>query len=496
MLAKRQGSLETAERVSETRLGDTTATSLGIQPGFPLPPSATVHSQKTFLGHPVGLFILFFTEMWERFSYYGMRALLVLYMVDHLIQGVHSGTSHVLGFMALQHGIEAVFGPMAIQPLASQIYGLYTAFVYFTPFFGGMLADRVLGQRKTVVVGAILMAIGHFLMAAESMFLLALLFLILGNGCFKPNISTQVGSLYPPGDPRRDRAFTIFYMGVNLGAFFSPLVCGTLGQVYGWHYGFAAAGVGMVLGLVLYLCGQRYLADDQLTRAKVAHTEKSHEPITAAEWKRIAGLVVLCALNIVFWGVYEQQGNTIQLFADRNTDWHIFGAELPSTWFQSINPMFIFMLTPLLNMFWTWQERKSKEPTSVAKMAMGCVFLGLSFLPLIYITTGLREDQRINFMWLVGCTLIYTLGELYLSPIGLSLVTKIAPARLVGMLMGMWFLSNFFGNYLSGYLGTYYEKMSKQSFFAMLAVLGIAAGAAIFALSAPLKKAIAMGADQ
>ena len=450
--------------------------------------TSTARMQKTILGHPVGLFVLFFTEMWERFSYYGMRALLVLYMVNYLIHRVETGSSYVFGFAPLRHAIESVFGPMTVQPLSSEIYGLYTGFVYLTPFFGGMLADRLLGQRKTVVVGGVLMAIGHFLMAVESMFLVALCFLILGNGCFKPNISTQVGSLYPPGDPRRDRAFTIFYMGINLGAFFSPLVCGTLGQLYGWHYGFAAAGFGMVSGLVLYLWGQRYLAPDQLARARQTHTEPAK--LTPAEWKAIIGLVVLCMLNVVFWGVYEQQGNTMQLFADRNTDWHIFGWEMPSTWFQSINPMFIFLFTPLLNLFWGWQSSRSKEPESITKMAMGCVLLGVSFLPLIYITAGLRPDQRISFLWLVGGTVIYTVGELYLSPIGLSLVTKVAPARLVSMLMGMWFLSSFFGNFLSGYLGTFYEKMSRESFFLMLTALGVAAGLAIFALRNPLRKAI------
>lgn len=469
--------------MSETNIG-----MLGANAGPGDTASQTIRKQTTFLGHPAGLFVLFFTEMWERFSYYGMRALLVLYMTEHLIRGVQTGSSHVFGFAALQHGLESIFGPMTIQPLSSQIYGLYTGFVYLTPFFGGLLADRVLGQRKTVVVGGVLMAIGHFLMALESMFLVALCFLILGNGCFKPNISTQVGSLYPEGDPRRDRAFTIFYMGINLGAFFSPLVCGTLGQLYGWHYGFSAAGVGMVAGLVVYLWGQRYLAEDQLTRDKETHAEKI--PLTARQWKAIAGLMVLCALNIVFWGVYEQQGNTIQLFADRNTDWRIFGMEMPSTWFQSINPMFIFLLTPFLNMYWGWQSRTDKEPASVMKMAMGCFFLGVSFLPLIFITSGLRADQRINFMWLVGSTLIYTIGELYLSPIGLSLVTKVAPPHLVSMLMGTWYLASFFGNYLSGYLGTYYEKMSRESFFGMLSVLGVATGFAIFALRTPLKNAI------
>jgi POT family proton-dependent oligopeptide transporter len=469
--------------VSEVSLG-----TVDGPPGGPASALDTVRQHKTIFGHPAGLYVLFFTEMWERVSYYGMRALLVLYMVDYLIKNVQAGTAYVFGFATLQHGLEAVFGPLAIQPLASQIYGLYTAFVYFTPFFGGILADRILGQRKTVVIGAILMAIGHFLMAVESMFLLALLFLILGNGCFKPNLASQVGGLYPEGDPRRDRAYTIYYMGVNLGAFFAPLICGTLGQVYGWHYGFAAAGVGMVFGLVFYLWGQRFLADDQLTRAKTAHREKT--PVTAKEWKIIIGLAVLCALNVVFWAVYEQQGNTIQLFADRNTDWHVFGWQIPSTWFQSVNSMFIFLLTPLLNMYWGWQSSRSKEPSSVNKMAIGCVLLGLSFLPLMYITRGLGATQRISFLWLVGSTLIYTLGEMYLSPIGLSLVSKVAPARFISMMMGAWFLASFFGNYLSGYLGTYYEKMSKDSFFSILALLGVAAGAAIFALRTPLKNAV------
>jgi len=446
------------------------------------------HSKKTFLGHPVGLFVLFFTEMWERFSYYGMRALLMLYMTQYLIEAAESGHA-IIGFATLRAGIEFVFGPLAIQPLASQIYGLYIGFVYFTPFFGGILADRVLGQRKTVVMGAVLMAIGHFLMAAESLFFVALFFLILGNGCFKPNISTQVGSLYEPGDPRRDGAFTIFYMGINLGAFFSPLVCGTLGQKCGWHYGFAAAGVGMVIGLIVYLCGQKYLAPDHLmVKATTAAVETPG--LTVKEWKAILGLCGLCILNIVFWGCYEQQGNSIQVFADNNINWTVFGWKMPSTWFQSFNAFFVFALIPFLNMFWARQAVRGKEPSNVIKMALGCLLLGISFVLLAFAAHGVGESQRITVLWLLLFTFIYTVGELYLSPIGLSLVTKVAPVRLVSMMMGVWFLSSFFGNYLSGFLGTYYTTMSKDSFFMMIAVLSFLASIAIFALNKPLKKAI------
>ena len=454
------------------------------------PPSAydTIRTHKTILGHPAGLFVLFFTEMWERFSYYGMRALLVLYMVDYLIKNVREGTIHVLGFLPLQRGIEAIFGPQNVQPLASQIYGMYTALVYLTPLFGGMIADRLLGQRKTVVIGGVLMAIGQFFLAAESMFLVGLFFLIVGNGCFKPNLATQVGGLYPPGDPRLDRAYSIYYMGVNLGAFFAPLVCGTLGQKFGWGYGFAAAGVGMVCGLIFYLWGQRFLAEDNLTRGKKAHAEK--KKLTAAEWKIIVALMVLVIVNAFFWGVYEQQGNTLQIFADRNADWHVLGFEMPSTWFQSVNPMFIFALTPLLIPFWGWQSRAGKEPGSITKMAMGCTLLGLSFLPLVFIAHGLGENEKISFLWLVGSTFILTVGELYLSPIGQSLVAQVAPPSLVSMLMGMWFLSNFIGNYLTGYLGTFYEKMPRDAFFIMLGGIALAAGLAIFALGKPLRNAM------
>jgi len=413
--------------------------------------------------HPSGLYVLFFTEMWERFSYYGMRSLLVYYMIKHL---------------------------QFTQERSSEIYGLYTGFVYFTPLFGGMLADRILGQRRTVILGGVLMAIGHFLMAFERVFFPALVFLILGNGAFKPNISTQVGALYLPGDHRRDRAFSLFYMGINLGAFFSPLVCGTLGEKIGYHWGFAAAGVGMVIGLVVYLSGQKHLAPDLIMQRKKSGESVSPEPMTRDDWMKIGAIFVMMVLSVVFWSVYEQQGNTMALWADANTDRTIFGWEMPASWFQSFNPLMIFLFVPLLNSIWGWQDRRGEEPSSISKMGIGCILLAAAFLILIPPARELAIVPRASLWWLAACTFVLTLGEIYLSPIGLSLVTKIAPVRIVSMMMGVWFLSSFFGNYLSGYLGTFWEKMSKENFFLLMFSLSFAVGLAFFALRKPLKKAI------
>jgi POT family proton-dependent oligopeptide transporter len=302
-------------------------------------------AEAVLFGHPRGLAFLFTTEMWERFSYYGMRALLVLYMTKHLLAPEHAG--NVLGLAGVRSGLEAAFGPLDLQPLSSQIYGLYTALVYLTPIFGGLLADRVLGQRRTVILGAILMAIGHFLMAVEQLFLFALGALILGNGAFKPNISTQVGGLYAPGDPRRDRAFSIFYVGINVGAFLAPLVCGTLGEQVGWHFGFAAAGVGMLIGLAIYLYAMPLLPPDELQKAKAGHVER--KPLDRDEWRAVVALLVLFLPNTLFWATYEQQGNTIALWADANTDRTVnflaWTAEIPTTWFQAFNPFIIFAFT-------------------------------------------------------------------------------------------------------------------------------------------------------
>lgn len=449
-------------------------------------------NQRKILGHPAGLFVLFFTEMWERFSYYGMRALLVLYMTQYLFIEAEKG-KEIFGYGAIKAFVgwfvsaTGISDELTAQIFSSQIYGFYTAFVYLTPFFGGMLADRVWGQRKTVYVGGVLMAIGHFLMAIESQFFFALMFLILGNGCFKPNISTQVGSLYEQGDSRRDRAFTIFYMGVNLGAFLSPYICGTLGQKVGWHYGFGAAGVGMIVGLIIYHWGRRYLPPDY-RQLNGPSSEVTNEPLTAQEWKKVLALVFLCAINVVFWAVYEQQGNTLQLWADQKADWNFFGWELPSTWYQSFNPAMIFIFAPFLDKFWGWQARRGTEPHSVVKMGIGCVLLGVAFIVMIVADWTIPVDGKGSLLWLVACTWIFTMGELYLSPIGLSLVTKMSPARIVSMMMGVWFLSSFLGNYLSGYIGSYYNIMAKDSFFTLLMGLGIGAGIVFFLVNRSLAR--------
>ncbi len=470
-------------------------------------PALPVTAFERRFGHPPGLFILFFTEMWERFSFYGMRTLLVLYMTKYLFLADHP--EKVLGFAAVKGTLEAIFGHLEIQPLSSQIYGLYTGLVYLTPLFGGMLADRILGQRKTVIVGGVLMAIGQFMMAFDHLFYLALIVLIVGNGAFKPNISTQVGDLYPPGDPRRDRAFSIFYVGINLGAFLQ-IIPGTLAAVYGaqiddavpnpnfdpsnpglgWHVGFAVAGVGMILGLIQYVLGQRYLAPEIKKKHEDKSEEKKSQPLTKEEKKAVGALIALCALNIVFWAVYEQQGNTMQLWATDNTTWpKIFGWQIPSTWFQSFNPFMIFLFTPLITSLWATQARKGKEPSSVAKMAIGCIVLGLSFIVMV-VGASVVGTGKGSVLWPFACTAMLTAGELYLSPIGLSLVTKVSPQRMVSMMMGMWFLSSFFGNYLSGYIGTYYSRIPKTSFFLLLTVLGVLAGIAIWAFNKPLKRAI------
>jgi POT family proton-dependent oligopeptide transporter len=440
-------------------------------------------------GHPKGLTFLFTTEMWERFSYYGMRSLLVLYMTKYLLLSDHAG--NVIGLLAVKRALETLFGPLDMQPLSSQIYGFYTAFVYLTPIFGGLLADRVLGQRRTVIVGAVLMAIGHFMMAIEQLFLFALLALILGSGAFKPNISTQVGGLYPPGDRRRDHAYTIFYVGINIGAFLAPLVCGTLGEEAGWHYGFAAAGVGMLIGLSIYLYALPLLPPDELQKAKAAHIER--RPLGRDEWRAVIALLVQFVPSTLFWATYEQMGNTIILWADTHTDRTIalfgFGAQIPTTWFLAFNPFMIFAFTPFVVALWTRQAERGREPSTITKMALGCC--GVTVANLIMMLAALHAGGgTASWLWLAFYFVVITLGELYLSPVGLSLVTKLAPARILSMMMGVWLATSFIGGFLAGFIGSFWSRMEKPEFFLLVAAIAALAGAMIFACHRPLKGAL------
>ncbi|HEX9464765.1 MAG TPA: peptide MFS transporter [Alphaproteobacteria bacterium] len=447
------------------------------------------------LGHPRGLTFLFATEMWERFSYYGMRALLVLYMVKYLLQPAQAHS--VFGLDVLKGWLEALFGPLDIQPLASQIYGLYTGLVYLTPIFGGLLADRVLGQRRTVIIGASLMAAGHFMMASEQLFLLALLMLILGNGAFKPNISTQVGGLYAAGDPRRDRAYSIFYVGINLGAFLAPLVCGTLGEELGWHYGFTAAGVGMLIGLAIYLAALRNLPPDELHKLRAAAKERA--PLSRDERRGIVALLILAVPVTLFWATYEQQGNTIALWADANTDRSVnlllWRGEIPTTWFQAFNPFMIFAFTPLVVGWWARQARRGREPGTVIKMSLGC--LGVAAANLIMaLAAWSAGGGTASWLWLLAYFVVITLGELYLSPIGLSLVSKLAPAKLLSMMMGLWLATSFVGNFMAGWLGSLWTALDKPLFFVLIAGIAAVAAAAIAICHRPLAPILKTAGDR
>jgi POT family proton-dependent oligopeptide transporter len=333
-----------------------------------------------------------------------------------------------------------------------------------------------------VIIGATLMAIGHFMMAFEHLFLVAMGFLILGNGAFKPNISTQVGTLYPPGDRRRDRAFSIFYVGINLGAFLAPLVCGTLGEELGWHYGFTAAGIGMTLGLIIYLAATPHLPRDAFEKHAV-----SDVALDAKHWQSIGALLLLFAPVSLFWATYEQQGNTITLWADQFTDRHFFGGEIPVTWFQAFNPFMIFAFTPFIVALWRWQGKD--EPATSTKLAMGCLINALAYLVMVAAAWS-AGNGKASWLWLFFYFVVITVGELYLSPTGLSLVTKIAPRTLLSMMMGVWLATSFVGGFLAGYLGMFWSSMDKGNFFLMLALISSAAGVAIMLLRQPLRSVL------
>jgi POT family proton-dependent oligopeptide transporter len=443
--------------------------------------------EREVLGHPAGLSVLFGTEMWERFSFYGMRALLILYLTKYLLLPGH--VEHVWGYSAIKSFFDSFAGPLDVQPLSSLIYGSYTGLIYFTPLPGGWIADRLLGQKRVVVIGIILMACGHFMMSLENLLFPALFLLIIGGGLFKPNTTGQVGSLYAPGDHRRDRAYSIFYVGVNVGAFLAPLICGTLGEEVGWHYGFGAAGVGMVIALAIYLMGFNTLPEDELTKSMAAQRERL--PLSREQRRAVLALILLCIPLTLWWACYEQSGNTMSLWAADNTDRSInllfWRGEIPVTWFQSFNPLMIFAFTPVLIGFWTRQAARGTEANSVIKMTLGCAYMAAGNLVMVT-AAMLAGDGKASWLWLLAYIALTTIGEVYLSPISLSLYSKVAPPRLLSTMIAVNFIPNFLGGgFLQGWLGSYWSSMSKADFFLMIAGIAGLSGVIVWSFDRPLK---------
>jgi len=404
-----------------------------------------------WFGQPKGLTILFLTEMWEKFSFFGMRALQIYYMTRQLHYS---------------------------QAYASLIFGAYAAGVYLTPIFGGLTADRWLGRRKAVVIGGLLMAVGHFMMAFESLFFPAMAVIAIGNGLFLPNLPSQVNLLYAKGDPRAGSAFNVYYVGINLGAFLAPLICGTLGELYGWHYGFGAAGIGMCLGLVVYLWGGRYLPPEASTSPGRAQV------LEGADNRGNIPLLVGTALAVMLFRIaYEQTGNTFAIWADASVQHTAFGWTIPVTWFQSLNPMFVFLLSPLLVRMWTARAARGRATPALERMSMGAIGVGVAYAALagLIVASG-AGGFAVNWVWLVAFFGAFTLAELYILPVGLGLFASLAPKRFAATTIAAWFFCSFTGNLLSGVIGAVWERMSPQAFFMMMAGICVVSGLLLLAI--------------
>jgi POT family proton-dependent oligopeptide transporter len=439
-----------------------------------------------FVGHPKGLGPLFFTELWERFSYYGMRAILVLYMVAPTTQGG-------LGFDT-KH--------------ATSIYGTYTMAVYLTALPGGLIADYFLGARLAVLLGGIIITFGHFSMVFHSMtsFYLGMVLIAVGTGFLKPNISAMVGGLYRQNDPRRDSGFSIFYMGINVGAVLAPLVIGYFAQgesfkrflsslgfepTSGWHWGFGAAGVGMILGLTIFVLSRRQLANvgTQVKKRSAAEVKSrvANQPLTRNDWKRIAAILIFFTFTMLFWAAYEQKGASLNLYAKELVRTEAFGMKFPSSYLQSCTPLFVILLAPVFSIIWV--RLKERQPSSPAKFTLGLLFIGAAYLLLIPASL-MTVQGKISPLWLVGLYFLEVCGEMCLSPVGLSTVTKLAPAKLVGIMMGVWFLATSFGNKLAGRLSGYFvanDAMQLVKLYGGIAV-GLLVAAGVLALLTPTIK--------
>ena len=481
-----------------------------------------VAPEKQFFGHPRGLSTLFFTEMWERFSYYGMRGLLVLFLVNALENGG----------MGLTDGT------------AAAIYGMYTAGVYLFALPGGWMADRLLGKRQAVFIGGIIIAAGHFSMAVPSsnFFFLGLILIVLGTGLLKPNVSAIVGDLYPDGGARRDAGFSLFYMGINIGALLGPLLVGYLGENISWHLGFSAAGIGMILGLIQYKMGEKYLGSAGLlseeargrtgaawktffmgigvvgvlaavlfglsSTGTLALTLEGAAQATGViivslaiiyfvtallffgldgdEKKRVMLIFILFIGSAMFWSGFEQAGSSMNLFAERLTDRVVFGWEAPASWLQSINPLFIILLAPVAGSLWV--RLGDRDPSIPTKFGIGLALLGIGFLVLAWASVSASDDNRVTPVWLVMTYFLHTCGELALSPVGLSSVTKLSPPRLVGQMMGIWFMGTALGNLIAGLVAGQFERLPLVQLFGAVGALAIGSGLIFLVLKGPISR--------
>lgn len=413
-------------------------------------------AEKTWFGQPRGLTILFLTQMWEMFSYYGMRTLLVYYMTKQLLFA---------------------------QEKASFVYGTYTALAYFTPILGGAIADRWLGKRNAVLLGGSIMAVGHFVMAFEPMFYLALAVIALGNGLFLPSLPSQINDLYRGDDPRRARAYNVYYVGLNLGGFMAPLVCGTLGEVYGWHYGFGAAGVGMFAGLMIYVLGRQYLPAAPPRVAPAAKDPARQRADARRIWVLLLGVGIAAT---VFRGAYEQVGNTLPLWIDASVERSVAGFSIPMTWFQSLNPLLVIAMTPLLLLAWRRRAGAGHETPPAQRMAIGALVVALAYL-LLAVLSAVAGGATVSWLWLVAFFVILTLGELYILPTGLGLFARLAPPRLGATTVASWFLATFSGSLLAGLVGMLFSRAGNAGFFLLLSGLAIGAAALLWRLDRPIR---------
>jgi len=444
-------------------------------------PTARFANGRDLLGQPRGLFFIGATELWERISFHGMQALLVLYMVEQLLLPGH--VENIVGFKGFRAAIEGVTGPLSSQALASQIFGLYVGFVYLVPVFGGLLGDRVLGRRRAVALGALLMTAGHFCMAFEASFLAALLLLILGAGVLRGNLVSQVGDLYSDEDRRRETAFQIYYGALNSGAFVAPLITGVLAQTYGWHYGFGFAGFGMLVGLVVYLSGGRDLPPDAVRGASAVRRKLSSKD------RRVALIMVLMLpIFTLFWIAQSQIWNTYNLWARDHVDLAVGGWKMPVPWLQAVDALSVVVLLPPMLKFWRWQASRSSEPDDLTKLGIGCLLFGGAIAWLAAGQLAADATGKAPLVWALAYHFLSAVGYLYFAPVAVAVFSRTAPASINAMMIGVYYLSIFAGSIISGRLGGLYGRLSSAQFWLIHAAIVVAGGLLILLFASRLRR--------